>query len=86
MLLSLPILEMELHFELQHIWGITREREEQLQSAESLITPVMTVRNVRVGRKGFALAQNTHSNFPLAFSPQRHGPHAPKSPGEIFFF
>ena len=23
---SLPIVEMELHFELQHIWGITRER------------------------------------------------------------
>lgn len=77
---------MELHFEIQHIWGITREREEQLQSAESLITPVMTVRNVRVGRKGFALAQNTHSHFPLALSHQRHEPHAPKSRGEIFFF
>lgn len=61
MLPFLPILEIELHFELQHIWDITREREEQLQSAESLITPVMTARDVPVGKKGFTLAQNTHS-------------------------
>lgn len=85
MLPFLPILEIELHFELQHIWDITRERGEQLQSAESLITPVMTARDVPVGKKGFTLAQNTHS-YLLSVSSQRrtHEPHAPKSPG--FFF
>lgn len=46
----------------------------------------MTVRNVPVGKKGFTLAQNTHTTLHLLSTITQmhiHRIHVPKSPGEF---